>query len=65
MVDMTMLEPTDAALDREIEQLVGMRVRGELDAAGVLRLEHLISRRAKGMRPSHYRGVPTPPRSFW
>jgi hypothetical protein len=63
MVNMTVssLEPSDAALDREIEKLIGDQVRGELTSEGEMTLRRLLARRGRQMRPSLARGVPAPP----
>ena len=45
-------EPTAAALDREIESLVGKQVRGELSKAEALLLARLVARRTRNMRPA-------------
>jgi hypothetical protein len=45
------LEPTDAALDRQIESLVGKQVRGELTDEEHLLLVRLVARQSRNMRP--------------
>jgi hypothetical protein len=60
MVDMTnttTFESTDFNLDRQIEELVGKKVRGEIERDDTILLTRLVARRAREMRPRRGRGA--------
>jgi len=49
---------TDFDLDRQIEALVGKKVRGELTPDDQIMLTRLLARRTREMRPSRGRAIP-------